>query len=138
MVAQHLFGLGLGDQQQEWIGGVVQAEAKQPDADDAAAGMELDPDRVVAPLDQLLGQPQPAQDLQGARLDAQRARLMHPVQLPVDDANGRPERLELGGQGEAGRPGPDDQDVEQIAVGRRSREGGTGGKAAVGRPPGQQ
>ena len=36
----------------------------------------------------------------------------------VDDANGRSERLELGGQGEAGRPGPDDQDVEQIAVGR--------------------
>ena len=90
---------------------------KQPDADDAAAGVELDPDRVVAPRDQLLGQPQPAQDLQGARLDGQRARLVHPVQLPVDDANGRPERLELGGQGEAGRSGPDDQDVERVAVG---------------------
>ena len=69
MVSQDLFGLGLGDEQQERIGGVVQAEPEQPDADHAAAGMELDPDRVVAPPDQLLGQPQPAQDLQGARLD---------------------------------------------------------------------
>ena len=61
--------------------------------------------------------PQPAQDLQGARLDAQRARLVHPVQLPVDDANGRPERPQLGGQGEAGRSGADDQDVERVAGG---------------------
>ena len=118
VVSQHLFGLGLGDQQQERICGVVQAEPEQPDADDAAAGVELDPDRVVAPRDQVLGQPQPAQDLQGARLDAQRARLVHPVQLPVDDANPCSERLELGGQGQAGRPGPNDQDVEQVAVGR--------------------
>jgi hypothetical protein len=73
VVAEHLFGLGLGDEQQEWVGGVVQAEPEQPDADDAAAGVELDPERVVAPLDQLVGQPQAAQDLQGARLDAQRA-----------------------------------------------------------------
>src|SRR5687768_6615371 len=43
---------------------------------------------------------------------------MHPVQLPVDDANGRPERPELGVQGKAGRPGPDDHDAEQAAVGR--------------------
>src|SRR4029453_19414934 len=42
---------------------------------------------------------------------------MYPVQLPVDDANRRPERLELGGQGQAGRPRPDDQNVEQVAVG---------------------
>ena len=59
MVSQHLFSLGLGDEQQERIGGVVQAEPEQPDADDAAAGVELDPDRVVAPRDQLLGQPRP-------------------------------------------------------------------------------
>jgi hypothetical protein len=73
LVAEHLFGLGLGDQQQEGIGGVVQAETNQPDTDDAAAGMQLGPDRVVAPPDQLPGQPQPAQDLQGTRLDSQRA-----------------------------------------------------------------
>jgi hypothetical protein len=72
VVAEDLLGLGLGDEQQEWIGGVVQAEAEQPDADDAAAGVELDPDRVVAPRDQFLGDPQPAQDLQGAWLDSQR------------------------------------------------------------------
>ena len=63
VVPQHLFGLGLGDEQQEGIGGVVQAEPEQPDADDAAGGVELDPDRVVAPRDQLLGQPQAAEDL---------------------------------------------------------------------------
>jgi hypothetical protein len=127
MVAEDLFGLGLGDQQQERIGAVVQAETKQPDADDAAAGMELDPDRVVAPPDQLVGQPQPAQDLQGARLDTQRARLLHPVQLPVDDANRRPQRPQLGGQGEAGRPGPDHQNVEQLTAGRRHDRPGGGG-----------
>ena len=37
VVPQDLFGLGLGDQQQERVGGVVQAEPEQPDADDAAA-----------------------------------------------------------------------------------------------------
>ena len=46
------------------------------------------------------------------------ARLVHSVQLPVDDADGRPERPQLGGQGEAGRSGPDDQDVERVAGGR--------------------
>ena len=135
VVDQDLLGVGLGDEQQERIGGVVKAEVEQPDADDAAASVEVDPDRVVAPRDQLLGNPEAAQDLQGPRLDGQRARLLHPVQLPIDDANGRPERRELGGQGEPGRPGPDDQDVE---AGRRwgsSRQRGPGGKAAARRSP---
>ena len=57
VVPQDLFGLGLGHQQQEGVGGVVQAEPEQPDADDAAAGVELDQERAVAPLDQLLGNP---------------------------------------------------------------------------------
>ena len=118
VAAQDLFGLGLGDEQQERIRGVVQAEPEQPDADDTAAGVELDPDRVVAPPDQFLGDPQPAQNLQGARLDSQRTRLVHPVQLPVDDADGRPQRPQLGGQGEAGRSGADDQDVERVPAGR--------------------
>jgi hypothetical protein len=73
VVSQDLFGLGLGDEQQERVGGVVQAEPEQSDADDATAGVDLDPDRVVAPRDQVLGDPQPSQDLQGARLDSQRA-----------------------------------------------------------------
>jgi hypothetical protein len=64
---------------------VVQAKTKQPDPDHAAAGMEPDPDRVVAPPDQLVG------------------------------------------QGQTGRPGPDDQNIEQIAVGRRHDRPGGGG-----------
>ena len=116
MVTEHLFGVGLGDEQQERIGGVVQAEPEQPDPDDAAASVELDPDRVVAPLEQLLGNAQPAQDLQGAWLDGQRARLVHAVELPVDDAARRPHRLQLGGEGEAGRSGTDDQDVEPVPL----------------------
>jgi hypothetical protein len=40
---------------------------------------------------------------------------VHPVKLPVDDADCRSERLELGGQGEAGRSGADDQDVVPVA-----------------------
>jgi hypothetical protein len=57
VVEQDLFGCGLGDEQLERIRGVVHAEPEQPDADDAAAGVELDPDGVVAPHDQFLGNP---------------------------------------------------------------------------------
>ena len=116
VVAQHLFGLGLGDEQQERIGGVVQAEPEQPDADDAAAGVELDPDRVVAPLDQLLGQPQPRRTSR-VRGWTPNARLVHLGPAAGRRCERRPERPQLGGQGEAGRSGPDDQDVEQVAVG---------------------
>jgi hypothetical protein len=108
---------------------VVQAKTKQPDPDHAAAGMEPDPDRVVAPPDQLVGHPQPAQDLQGPRLDTQRPRLPHPLQLPVHNPNRRPEHPQLAGQGQTGRPRPDDQNVEQIAVGcRHDRSGGGGSR----------
>jgi hypothetical protein len=61
--------------------------------------VELHPHRVVAARQQLLGHPQPPQDLQRARLDRQRTRLMHTVELPVDDPHRRAEGLELGGQG---------------------------------------
>jgi hypothetical protein len=72
VVAEDLFGLGLADEQQERIRRVIQAQPKQPDPDDTAAGVELDPDRIVAPRDQLVGQPQAAEDLQGPRLNSQR------------------------------------------------------------------
>jgi hypothetical protein len=66
---------------------VVQPKTKQPDPDHAAAGMEPDPDRVVAPPDQLVG------------------------------------------QGQTGRPRPDDQNIEQVAVGcRHDRPGGGGSR----------
>ena len=70
---EHLFGVGLGDEQQERVGGVGQPEPEQPDPDDAGASVELDPDRVVATLQQLLGDAEPPQHLQGAWLDRQRA-----------------------------------------------------------------
>jgi hypothetical protein len=98
--------------QQEGIGGVGQPEPEQPHPDRAASGVELHPDRIVAVCQQLLGHPQPPQDLQRARLDRQLTRLVHSVGLPVDDPYRRAERLELGGQGEAGRSGADDHNVE--------------------------
>ncbi len=119
MVEQHLFGLGLGDKQQERVGGIGQPQAEQPHSGGAAASVELDPERVVAARDQLLGHPEAAQDLQGAWLDSQRPRLVDAVGLPVDDPTGRPERPQLGGQGQAGRPGADDQHVKRVAVGGR-------------------
>ncbi len=108
VVVQRPLGLCLGDEQQEGVGGVGQPETEQPHPDDAAAGVELHPDRVVAALEQLLGDTQPAQHLQGAWLDAQRARFVDAIGLAVDDAAGRIERPELGGEGEAGRSGADD------------------------------
>ena len=117
VAVQHRLCLGLGDEQQEGIGGVVEAEPEQPHPDGAVAGVELDPDRVVAARQQLLGHTQPAQHLKGARLDGQRSRFVDAVGLPVDDAGAGPERLELGGQREAGRPGADDQYVKPLAVG---------------------
>ena len=60
VVTEYLLGVGLGDEQQERVGRVVQAETEQPDADDTTAGVELDPDRVVAPRDQVLGNTEPA------------------------------------------------------------------------------
>jgi hypothetical protein len=115
VVKQHLLGLSLGEEQQEGVGGVGQAEAEHPDPDGAVAGVELDPDRVVATRDQFPRHAQPAQHLQGARLDGQRTRLVDAVELTVNDAHRRTKRPQLGGQGEPGRPGPDDQDVQLLA-----------------------
>jgi hypothetical protein len=65
---EDLFGVGLGDEQQKGVSGVGQAEPEQPDPHGPAAGVELDPHRVVAARQQLLGHADSAQDLQGARL----------------------------------------------------------------------
>ena len=59
------------------------------------AEMHLQPDRVVAPLDQLLRDAETPQHLEGARQHHQRARLVDPIELAIDDPDRRTERIEL-------------------------------------------
>ena len=75
----------------------------------------LQPDRVVAPLDELCAIPSPRQHLERPRLDGERARLVYAVELPVDDPDGSAERVQLGGERQPGRTGADDEHV-RLAV----------------------
>jgi len=118
VLAEHGFGLGLGEEQQERVGGVVQADVEQPQRHRVAAGVHLQVDGVVAPFDQGLGDAEAAEDLEGARLDGQRARLVHAVVLAVDDPGAGAVGVELRGQRQAGGAGTDDEHVELLAAGR--------------------
>ncbi len=81
------------------------------------AAFDRDPGRgeVVAELEQLVGDAETGQDLQGAGLDGQGAGLVDPVVCAVDEAGPHPVRGELGGQGQAGRSGADDEDLDRVA-----------------------
>jgi hypothetical protein len=66
----------------------------------------------VAAGDELRRDAQTGQHLQGPGLDSQGAGLVDAVDLTVDDAEPRAERPKLGGQGQPGRTGAHDEDVE--------------------------
>jgi hypothetical protein len=108
-------GLGLRDEEQEWVGRVLEADVEEPHRDDALAGVDLKLRGVVAALDQRLREPEPSQNLERARLNGKRARFVHAIELPVDDADASAERLQLSRKRQPRRPRTDDQDV-RVAV----------------------
>jgi len=72
------------------------------------------PAAAAAPArDQLAGDTQASQNLQGARLDRQRAGLVYPVWAPVDEAGPDTEGGQLHSEGQPSRPGTDHEHVDQ-------------------------
>jgi hypothetical protein len=54
VLVQHRLGLGLRDEEQEWVSGVLEPDVEQPRPHHPLAEVQLQPDGVVAPLDQPL------------------------------------------------------------------------------------
>ncbi len=77
----------------------------------------------VAAFDDHVGQAEAGEDLEGAGLDGQGSGLVGLVGLSIDDPDTGAERVQLGGQGQAGRSCADHQHVcgQRAPLGRRSR-----------------
>ena len=82
----------------------------------------------VSASDQLVGDTEAGQNLQGARLDRQRAGLVHPVQATVDEAGPDTEGGQLRSEGQPSRPGTDHENLDQPA----SHDADDSGKASGG------
>ncbi len=65
--------LGLRDEEQKRVGRVLETDVEQRHSHDACAEMHLEPESVVATLNERLGEPEPAQHLERARLHRERA-----------------------------------------------------------------
>jgi hypothetical protein len=112
VLVQHRFGLGLRDEEQERVGGVLEPDVEQPDRHDPLAEVQPQLHGVVAALDQLLGDLERPQDLERARLHGKRTRLVHAVELAIDDSDAGAERVQLRGERQPGRTGANDQNTE--------------------------
>ena len=86
VLAEDAFGLGLGQEQQERVGGVIQAEVEHWHRQYPAGDVHAQLHSPVSASDQLVSDAEAGQNLQSARLDRQRAGLVHPVQATVDEA----------------------------------------------------
>ena len=114
VLAEDGLGLRLGEEQQERKARVVQADVEQGRTRGSGPAVHLQLDGGVAPLDHGVGKAEPAEHLQRPRLDGERPGLVDPVELAVDEPEPGAERLELRRQGQAGRAGADDQDVDRF------------------------
>ena len=115
VLAEDAFGLGLGQEQQERVGGVIQAEVEHWHRQYPAGDVHAQLHSPVPGGNQLVGDTKSGQNLQGARLDRQRAGLMHPVQPTVDQAGPNAEGGQLRSEGQPSRPGTDHEHVGQLA-----------------------
>jgi hypothetical protein len=115
MLAEDTFGLGLGQEQQERVGGVLQAEVEHRHRQHPAGDVHAQLHSPVSAGDQLVGDTQPGQNLQGARLDRQRAGLVRPVQATVDEAGPDTECGQLRSQCQPSRSGAHHKHVDQPA-----------------------
>jgi hypothetical protein len=117
MLVQDRLRLGLRDEEQERECGVLEPDVEEPYADDPFAEVDAQLDGVVASLDQRLCDPESPQHLERARLHRERARLVHAVELTIDDPDADAELLQPGGEREARRAGTHDHDVRRCGHG---------------------
>jgi hypothetical protein len=71
-------------------------------------------DSGVAPLDHGVGQAKPTEHLQSSRLHSERPGFVDPVALAVDEPGSGAGRVELRRQGQSGRAGADNQNVDPL------------------------
>jgi Domain of unknown function (DUF1330) len=131
VLAEDAFGLGLGQEQQEWVGGVIQAQIEHRHCQSPAGDVHAQLHSPVSAGDQLVGDTETRQNLQGARLDGQRAGLVHPVQATVDEAGPDTEGGQLRSEGQPSRPGADHEHVDQPACHDATLRFATGAGAAA-------
>ena len=87
------------DEEQERVGGVLEPDVEEPHRHGPPTEVHPQLDRVVASLDQRLRDPESVQHLERARLYRERARLVHPVELAIDDPEPRCQTAEAGRRG---------------------------------------
>ena len=114
-LAEDALGLGLGQEQQERVGGVLQPEVEHRHRHYPAGDVHAQLHSPVPAGNQLIGDTKAGQNLQGPRLDRQRPGLMHPVQATVDKPGPDAEGGQLRREGQPGRPGADHEHVDQLA-----------------------
>ena len=117
MLAEQRLRLRLRDEEDEREARVAGAEVAQPEARRAAAvEVEAQRRRRVPARDERVGEIVRLQQLERPRLHADRARLVRPVERPVDEPEGDAERRELRGEREPGRTGADDDRGPAVRV----------------------
>jgi hypothetical protein len=114
VVPENALGFGLGKEQQVRVGRVGETEIEQGHSHVAAASVQAQPHRSIAVLDQGAGNSQPREYLERAGLDAQRPRLVHAVESPVDHAGPDAMRGQLAGQRQSRRSGTHHKDVDRL------------------------
>jgi hypothetical protein len=67
VLVQHGLGLGLRDEEHEWIRSVLEPDVEEPCPHYLLTEMQLQLDSVVAALDQLLRDPETSHNLERAR-----------------------------------------------------------------------
>jgi hypothetical protein len=111
LAVEHRLGLRLRHEQQKRERRVVDADIEYARTHLPRAGVDAQLYSRVAARQQLIGEPQAAQHLEGARLYRQGAGLMQPIVCQVDDADHRAKPAQLRRQRQPGRPSTDHEHV---------------------------
>jgi hypothetical protein len=117
VVAQDPFGLGLGEKQQERVGGVGKTQVEQPYRDHPMWQVHPQLDGLAAVVEQGRGDAKVGEHFQGAGLDRRRYGFVDPVGLAVDDAHPGAGGGQVGRHGESGWSGTHDQDLDRAVTG---------------------
>ena len=116
MLTKGRLGLRLRYEEDEGKPGVCRREpAKRHVSGSPALEVKHKPGARVAFGHERVGDANGLQEFERSSLDGQRSRLSRPVASAIDDVESRTERLELCGERQAGRPGPDNEDIERHA-----------------------
>ena len=122
MLGEYRLGFGLRDEQDERKARVGRSDVAQA-ADDHGSTfhVQFETSVRIAASDRRVAQPEQLQQLEAARLDAERARFATAIVKLVDNAKPCAEPLQLEGQCQPGRARPYDQHVEVAAARRQPR-----------------